>query len=274
MKKKFTLALSMLLMAGMAYDYNHNAAHTFSNGAPAGHTGSPADGVSCAKSGCHAGGPNQTNETIQIGADIPESGYVGGTTYNISVTMTKSGGQKFGFQLSPQDNSGDAVGSLIAGSGTSITGGHYMTHLAGTTTASGGTKTWNFQWTAPTAGTGNVNVYYAGNFTNNMNNSSGDVIVTGSVVANESNVGISEAELASISVYPNPVIDEIHVAAIDVDEEIMITLYSMDGKKVLEETHEGGEVIVDVASKSLNTGVYFLHIEVEGKSTVKKLLIK
>ena len=274
MKKKFTIVLTMLLMAGMAYDYNHNAAHTFSNGAPAGHTGSPADGVSCATYGCHAGGPNQTNESVDVTSDIPGSGYISGTTYELMVTMTKSGGQKFGFQLSPQDNAGAEVGALIAGSGTAIAGGHYMTHAPGSTTASGGTKTWTFQWTAPTAGTGNVNVYYAGNFTNNMNNASGDVIVTGSLVVNESNVGISEAELASISVYPNPVIDEIHVAAIDVDEEIMITLFSMDGKKVLEETHEGGEVIIDVASKSLNTGVYFLHLEVDGKSTVKKMLIK
>ena len=85
MKKKFTLALSMLLMAGMAYDYNHNAAHTFSNGAPAGNTGSPGDVNNCATS-CHTGGPAQSNQMVTISSDIPGSGYVAGTTYTFTVT--------------------------------------------------------------------------------------------------------------------------------------------------------------------------------------------
>ena len=273
MKKKFTLVLSALLVSGLIYDFNFRMAHTNSSGSPAGNTGSPSDGQSCARSGCHSG-PSVSNEDIDVSADIPASGYIGGETYNISFTMTKPGGVKFGFQLSPQDNAGNGLGTLIAGTGSQIVSSKYITHTFNGTSASGGTKTWDFQWIAPVAGTGSVDVYYAGNFTNSASGALGDVVVTGSLTVNEATVGISEAELVELSVYPNPVIDEINIAAVDVDEEIMVTMFSIEGRKVLEETYEGGDVKIDLRGKSLNSGVYFLNIEVDGKSTVKKLLVK
>jgi len=191
------------------------------------------------------------------------------------LTMTKAGGTKFGFQLSSQDAQGNGLGTLISGTGSQIVGGDYLTHAFNGTSVTGGTRSWDFQWTAPTAGTGDVTVYVAGNFTNSNGSTSGDVIVPESFTVSEaSGVGISEAELASLSVYPNPVIDEIHVAAKDVDEEIMITLFNIEGRKVIEQSYEPGDITIDVASKSLNTGVYFLQMEAGGNKTIKKLLVK
>ncbi len=275
MKKKFTLVLSALLMAGMAYDYNNNAAHTFSTGAPSGETGSPGDGSTCSTS-CHTGGPSPTNQMVSISSDVPGSGYVPGTTYTVTITAESSNGTEFGFQVSPQDGNGNLLGTLIAsGAGTQFSAGGttHITHAAGGT-AGTGSKTWTFEWVAPASGTGSVTFYVAVNFSDNTGNQFNDVIVNETHTVQESNVGISEAELASISVYPNPVIDEIHVAAKDVDEEIMITLISMDGKRVLQEKHDGGNITIDVASRSLTTGVYFLNLEVDGKSSIKKLLVK
>jgi hypothetical protein len=45
MKKKFTLVLSLLVAGGMAIDMNNRTAHGNSSGAPAGNSGSPADGT-------------------------------------------------------------------------------------------------------------------------------------------------------------------------------------------------------------------------------------
>ncbi|MCB9204799.1 MAG: T9SS type A sorting domain-containing protein [Flavobacteriales bacterium] len=275
MKKKFTLVLSALLMAGLVYDYNYRMVHSNSSGAPAGHTGSPSDGQTCARVGCHAGGPSQSNETVELTSNIPVDGYVGGTTYDMTLTMTKTGGVKFGFQLAAQNTQGNALGTIVAGTGSQTVGNGYLTHSFNGTSVSGGTKSWNFQWTAPTSGTGTVTVYVAGNFTNNNGSTNGDVIVPSSFTISEaSGVGISEAELAALSVYPNPVIDEINIAAKDVDEEIMVTLYNMEGKKVIEQSFEPGDITIDVASKSLNTGIYFLTMESGGNTTTKKLLIK
>lgn len=274
MKKKFTFVLSMLLMVGLVYDYNYRMAHTNSTGAPGGNTGSPNDGQTCAQSGCHIGGPSVTSETGAITSDIPGSGYVAGTTYNMSVTLTKQGGTKFGFQLSPQDASGNPLGVLIAGAGAQIVGGNYLTHtLSGSSGA--GSKIWDFQWTAPASGTGTVTFYAAYNFANSNGSTSGDVIVADTYVVSAASLGISEAQLEALSVYPNPVIDYINVATKDVDEEIMITLFDVQGRKVIAEKHDGGaDIKVDVKSKSLNTGVYFMQIEIDGKSTIKKLLVK
>jgi len=272
MKKKFTLVLSMLLMFGLVYDYNFRMAHTNSSGGPAGHTGSPSDGQTCARSGCHSG-PAVANETGVITSDIPVSGYVGGTTYNMSVTLAKQGGTKFGFQLSPQDVSGNPLGTLVAGTGSQIVGGNYITHnLSGT--AGSGTKTWEFSWIAPTSGTEDVTFYAAFNFANGSG-SSGDVIDTGSLTVSASSVSISEVELAGLVVYPNPVLNDIHVASKDVDEEIMITLFDAQGRKVLANNYAGGtDITIDVKSIGLITGIYFMQLEVDGKSTIKKLMVK
>ncbi|MFT5481324.1 MAG: hypothetical protein ACI9NN_002294 [Bacteroidia bacterium] len=272
MKKKFTLVLSMLLMVGLVYDYNFRMAHTNSSGGPAGNTGSPNDGQTCARAGCHSG-PAVANETGVISSDIPAGGYLAGVTYNISVTLTKQGGTKFGFQLSPQGAGGSAIGTLIAGTGSQIVGGNYITHTFAGTSGSG-LKTWDFQWTAPASGTADVTFYAAYNFANGSG-SSGDVIDTGSLTYSASTVGISEAQLEGITVYPNPVINEIHVASKDVDEEIMITLFDAQGRRVLGNKYAGGtDITIDVNAIGLITGVYFMQLEIDGKSTIKKLMVK
>lgn len=275
MKKKFTIVLSMLLMAGFAYDYQFQMAHTNSGGGPAGHTGSPGDGQSCARIGCHAGGPSQTSETFGLTSDIPSSGYVAGTTYNMTFTMTKTGGQKFGFQLSPQNASGTVLGSLTAGTGSSVVGGGYLTHSFSGTGVSGGTRSWSFQWTAPSSGTGDVTFYMVANFTNNNGSTSGDAVLTASETFQEfSTVGIAESGLGSMRIFPNPVTDEVNIVMKDVDEEIMITMFDISGRKVVDERFNTPEVKIDVASKSLNAGIYFLQVEMAGKTMVEKLLIK
>lgn len=273
MKRKFTLVLTVLLMVGLVYDYNYKMAHTNASGAPAGHTGSPSDGQTCARSGCHVGGPAVTTETGVISSNIPQSGYVGGQTYNVSITLTKQGGTKFGFQLSPQDATGNPIGTLIAGTGSQIVGGNYLTHSFSGSSGSG-TKTWDFQWTAPTTASETVTFYAAYNFANADFSTGGDVVVEDTYVISPSSLAISEAQLEALSVYPNPVVNEIHVDTKDVDEEIMITLFDVKGRKVMAENYNGGAAIkIDVNSKNLNTGVYFMLIEVDGKATSKKLII-
>lgn len=273
MKKKFTLALSMLLMVGLVYDYNYRTAHTSSGSAPAGRTGSPGDGISC-NTGCHGGQPGTPSgsEAVSI-TGLPSGGYVAGQTYDLTLTMTDPSAARWGFQLIVEDASNNSAGTLISGSGSTIVDSDYLTHNPAVTAAS--PVSWDFQWTAPASGSGDVGFYYAGLFANNDFGNTGDVTINGSEMLSEaSGVGISEAELAALTVYPNPVIDEIHVAAKDVDEEIMITLYNVQGKKVIEQAFEPSDISIDVASKSLNSGIYFLQLEADGHRTIKKLLVK
>lgn len=275
MKKKFTLVLSAMLMTAMVWDYHFQPAHTNGGGAPAGNTGSPGDGSSCAQIGCHAGGPAVSNETIAITSDVPPSGYVPGATYSFSLTATKPAGEKFGFQLAAQNQNGSPLGTLIAGTGSQLVGaGNYLTHtFAGTTGA--GSRTWDFEWTAPESGTGEVTFYAAVNFTNNNNTTSGDVITTESISVNESTVGISEALQERVSIYPNPVVDVLTIAMSDVDEEIMIGLFTLDGKRVLDQTLTSGTHRVDMTSLSLEKGVYLLDLRTdEGARYTERIVVR
>lgn len=126
----------------------------YPGGSPSAKTGSPGDGSSC--SSCH--GQAATTSAGLITSDIPASGYVPGTTYQITATTNQTGSGKYGFEVSPQNVSGTQLGTLIAGSGSKLVGGtKYVTQSNANTT----TKSWTFGWTAPAAGTGAVTFYGA-----------------------------------------------------------------------------------------------------------------
>ena len=133
-----------------------NTAISNPTGAPAGKTGSPGDGgATCQGSGCHSGTPTVVAGIIT--SNVPSNGYTPGTTYTITVTTTGSGNK--GLEVSPQDLSGNLLGTMIAGTGTKLLGGgKYLTH---TTPKTGSSATWTFQWKAPAAGTGDVTFYGA-----------------------------------------------------------------------------------------------------------------
>jgi len=126
----------------------------YPGGSPAAKTGSPGDGSHCQS--CHGGSVAAVSGWIT--SNIPATGYVPGTIYTITATATGSG--KKGFEVSPQNASGAQLGVLAAGVGSELAGGtKYVTQSASGSTT--GTAIWNFTWTAPVAGTGNVTFYGA-----------------------------------------------------------------------------------------------------------------
>ena len=154
MKQIFTvLAFSLVMAAALAFSSYSGDECDYPSGSPAGYTGSPGDGKECTQ--CHGG--TAAPVTGWITSDIPATGYVPGNTYNVTVTVTGSG--KKGFEVSPQSPSGAQLGTLIAGSGSHLTGGtKYVTQNSGVTS---NPATWTFQWTAPVTGTGEVTFYGA-----------------------------------------------------------------------------------------------------------------
>lgn len=164
--KKIAYILLVPLVAGLYLFLSSYSGddHDYPSGSPAGYTGSPGDGQDC--SGCHGG--STAPVTGWITSDIPPAGYAAGTTYNITVTVSGSG--KKGFEVSPQDPSGTQLGTLIAGTGSHLTGGtKYVTQNSG---QNANPYTWVFQWTAPAAGTGEVTFYGAFAITDNTTKTS------------------------------------------------------------------------------------------------------
>lgn len=147
-----TSVIAMMLVVSIFQAFSGDNTD-YPGGSPAGYTGSPGDGKDCKQ--CHGG----TTAAVAnwITSNIPVEGYVPGSTYTITVTVTGSG--KKGFQVSPQNGSGDLLGTLTAGNGTELNGGgKYVTQSSSVNT---NPAIWTFGWTAPNAGTGEVTFYGA-----------------------------------------------------------------------------------------------------------------
>jgi len=158
MRKKSTIAIfiTVLFITGVV----NLQLFSHSGGAPAGKTGSPSDAKTCMA--CH----NATLKTQEgmITSDAVNNLYEPGKTYTIKASAKGTAGVKrIGFEISPQNPSGELTGTLIPTNTdeTKLIGkGKYITHTDQGSTAKG-SKNWSFNWKAPQAGSGTVNFYGA-----------------------------------------------------------------------------------------------------------------
>jgi hypothetical protein len=245
MKKIATLSFVCIITA-ITLSLFSTSANSYPDGAPAGNTGSPADGTTCSKSGCHNG--TAVTQAGIITSDIPSSGYKPGASYNITVSLSGSG--KKGFQVSPQAVNGDELGSLIAGAGTKILGTKYITHTAAKTATN---SSWTFQWIAPGAGKGTVTFYGAFAITQDATKKSTLVVPEFSTVQS-----ISNEINTKISVYPNPAMDYIQIKLTDPISHAKAMLFDLSGKLMLSENIESNEFRLNV--ESIPAGSYYLRV--------------
>ena len=232
-----------------------------SNGAPAGYTNSPADGMNCS----HCMGGSAVPVTGWITSDVPATGYVPGTTYTITVTATGTG--KKGFEVSPQDLAGNLIGSLTAGSGSKLVGSNkYITHTA---TKSGNPSTWTFQWTPPPGGAGPVTFY--GSIIVSMLNTK-----TTTLIVDQTTVGLAEKGQPILNIFPNPVRDRVTVA-FSIGSPGIVSLDLLNDRSehvanLMQESCSAGQ-----HQKSFPigqpAGLYFLKINDGGTESFKKLII-
>ncbi len=157
-----------------------------SSGPDPGFTGAPGE-FDCRE--CHLpdGAPSGS-----ITVSAPQT-YVPGQTYQITVNESNPhpSRQRWGFQLTSLDDTGNRAGTLAAGADgrTQVVNGstgtpprQYVEHtLAGTSPGQAGGTSWTFNWTAPAETLGPVLMYFAGNQANNDGNTSGDSINFGFV---------------------------------------------------------------------------------------------
>ncbi|PCJ85571.1 MAG: hypothetical protein COA57_07445 [Flavobacteriales bacterium] len=271
MKKKLLICL-VIIFAGFIV-INTETVIPNGGGAPAGYTGSPSDGLSCGSGGCHGGG--DIFKPGLITGDIPSSGYVPGDTFNISATVTQTATFKFGFQLSPQDASGNLQGELIATPNTQlVSNGKYITHIFSSTS---GTlqKTWTFQWVAPAAGTGIVSFYAAFCAANNNNAVTGDLIHVSTLSVSE-DVSTSIAESnneVDLHVFPNPSNGVFELKMQNAKSRIdKMEIYNTLGKLVLKSEIPNLDSQIDISDQP--KGIYFLLVSLDGEKRVERLIVK
>jgi len=251
-----TSFLFTILMAGFGGDNLKN-----SSGAPAGNTNSPGDGQNCT----HCMGGSAAAVTGWITSDVPASGYLPGSTYTITVTATGTG--KKGFEVSPQDLTGNLVGTLIAGTGSKLVGSNkYVTHNAAKTS---NPSTWTFQWTAPAGGAGSVTFYGSIAVTQT-------VTKTTTLTISQSTVGYAEQDETKLTLFPNPAHDMITLSTlVDTPGVLSIELVNLQGRTVATLMKESCEAGTFKRSFPITqpVGYYFLHLNTGNVHLVKRLIV-
>jgi hypothetical protein len=228
MKKLFAIVIILSVIGFMA--------QTHPTGAQADVAGTPAFPNTCATvSGCHSDGTNALRSGW-ITSNVPVSGYVAGTTYTITATATQVGQVVFGFEISPQDNAGNLLGTLIITNSTQtqIVSSKYVTHKQGGITGPD-SHTWSFDWTAPAAGTGSVTFY--GSFlcgNGDQSELNDDVYKSSLTITEDAAVGILEnSQAPTISVFPNPASDVIHVQLAKLGQVNQVEIVDITGRNSL-----------------------------------------
>jgi hypothetical protein len=122
-------------------------------GSPGGKTGSPMDNSDCTS--CHNVG-GTTLSTTNITSNIPSTGYIPGNTYTITTSSWADG-----FEITCEENTGNTKTGTFFNTNPSTTqlvnNGDAITHTA----AGNLSNSWNFDWEAPSVGTGDVTFYGA-----------------------------------------------------------------------------------------------------------------
>lgn len=281
MKIKVIYSIFLMLSVYICFLSQKNTILGKEDGAPTFCTGSPGDGgLTCAQTSCHTGNAVITQAGI-ITSDIPGTGYIPGSVYTFTVSLSKAGTTIFGFEVSPQTTNGTKVGTMSVTNPTEtqlIGSSKFITHTISGITGSGGTKSWSFNWTAPVAGTGSVTFYGCINACNGDHTKLGDQVYKTTAVFTENTTGINAISIdKKVSIYPIPAKEFVNISTdFELNGEINISIYDVAGKQVSTKNYytSNGNSIITIPVSHMNQGVYFMVISKDQTQLTKKMVIE
>ena len=266
--KKSILAIVAFCVVGISLVFQNTITYSNPSGAPERCSGSPFDGQTCANSNCHTG--TASVRAGMITSTVPASGYIPSTVYTFTVSITQAGINKFGFAISPQNATGNVIGTLAL-TNTAETqmksSGNYVTHrTAGNSGVN--TKSWSFNWTAPSVGTGSVPFYASVMAANNNTTELGDLTFT-DVLTVQEDITTHIPETTSdvdFSVFPNPVEGNTIQVSFNANaaSTSRIRIMGLNGNVVNEINHNAttnGNQHAALNLENLAKGVYFVEIQ-------------
>ncbi len=250
----------------------------------AGRTGAPSE-FDC--TGCHTSfAVNTGGGSITITSpNLTNWQYVPGNTYQIDVTVSKTGVGLFGFGFEALRTSNFSNGGTL--SITNATETQIKTAvIAGTPRTNvvhkenGGltidSHTFSFNWTAPATNIGNIRFYTAGNATDNNNDSLGDYVYKTNQLVTPFVTGLSEITTdENISVFPNPADDTFELQGLTFDANDVIEMIDAKGCSIQKTIIANAISKPKFSTSQLKNGVYILLLtSSNGKNQfVKKFLV-
>lgn len=278
--KKVIILITAAIGGVIVFNANVKTGHTNPSGAPAAAAGAPADGGlssgTCARGGCHSG--SATEQAGLITSDIPGTGYVPGQTYTITASIAEANKVRFGFQVSPQSATGAQQGTLVVTNSTEtkLVGTKYITHKTAGNGGSG-SRSWNFNWVAPAAGTGSVTFYGALMAANNNGGDSGDNVYRSTLTVEEA-TGNSVNEVnkkPEVSLFPNPSNGNFIIGTNGINGAVTVTIFSVDGKLIYtaSENIENNKLNFNLNNK-LQAGMYVAVVKAGGAEKTLKFIVE
>lgn len=272
--KKILLSLIVVAVLSASYQLftKHGKYEAYANqtGSIGGYSSSFGDGQSCFY--CHTGStPNSGGGGATIISTGLINGYVPGQTYTINVVITNTGSTKIGFEASVEETTNNTkTGTIVVtdAARTKLTNNNNaITHELAGTAAISGANSWQFDWVAPVAGTGEVTFYAGFNASNANSHPLGDVVYTTSYTVQE-DVSSSISTIKNdetFSVFPNPFNNIIQINSKEVVNKI--ELYSIDGKLVYTAINENV-----INTDQLRSGIYFIHVSTDENKFINKII--
>ncbi len=239
-------------------------------GSPGGKTGSPIDGSNC--TGCHSG-QDIINKDNWITTNIPGTGYVPGSTYEVKISAFHSGSNRIGFEITSETASKKVgIWELTDSVNTQFTNDSMaVTHTSKGTSATDSVS-WTMKWTAPETGSGNVTFYAAVNATNSDLSSSGDQVYLSSVSVIETGTTsinkISESD-DFIRLWPNPASTYLNIRNRHQSPIKMLEIVDSHGK-VLKSINYVNQSIINL--DQIPAGILFLRVYVLDKIYTKTFI--
>ncbi len=274
-QQRFYLTLVVLLavlylVVGVSSDIISGIA-----GSPPGYTGAPIDGKTCATMTCHPYPADLINGWITT--DIPSKGYYPSDTYNITVTATRSGSTRFGFQISSYNMlvpTGklllvDSVRTQFANSP------YYITHTQNGTLGLNNTISWQLKWIAPSDTMLLSSTFFA-SFVVSDNGFGEKVYRTiheVNLMLNDENE--QKPEQKPFCIFPNPSNGQFSIRPLNANaKKTVIAIFSACGKAI------SGKQIFTADSENLQItmtnqkpGVYFLVLTIGKQIWIEKIII-
>ena len=265
--KLFLTAFSLFVIIGLMSN-SSGRANVFGQAV----TGAPGDSnKTCASSGCHSSGAFSPSPILLItdkdGNEV--TNYRPGETYDINLSIETTGNPvEFGFQMvalasdiSPVnqwENIGDNVQLVTLGDRD------YIEHNSPSSE-----NTFSARWTAPNAGTGDVNFYYSVNAVNGNGSPSGDGGANASFTLNETLSSTSDYQNVNINIFPNPTTDFLTINGLNKD----FTYNVLDRLGKIQLKGSGSKEST-LNTEELTAGLYFLNVEIDGNTITKKVIKK
>lgn len=255
------------------------------------YTGAPTagGGTESTCSTCHNnGGFGEPNIEVRFALEGEEpgltSGYIPGATYSVSVAIGHGGNAPagYGFQaqfLDTLDRPASAGDLSMPGNGVQITPGNgdrrYVEH---STTADDSLFT--FQWTAPAAGSGPVNMYVVGNLVNRASGTGGDNGSTAPTIlrlAEEQSTGIRVLASIPFQLFPNPSHGPTTLRVSPrIGGNYDLHLRSFDGRIVRRDRYRlnASDNTLDLPTRGLPPGFYAVELTGQNSRLVTKLVVR